>query len=487
MREQRLLEISNEVNKCFATPYINIVVGGFDILKWRKSNTKEFPILSQIAKDIFAILTSTVASEQYRVLFVKVPLLKGQKKNLGRKQKIKGENNLVDGISELPDEILSSIVSLLPLKEAAATSILSKRWQYVWASTLTLNFDARLEFGDTLWRFNSMPPELKDLEQHRYVNWIDTVVEQHRGRVIKQFRASFYVDCCFASSIDKWIQFAMNKRVQVLELVFHIESYNRWGDLYTFPHKLLGLENGSTLKLEHMRSDIPSLRSCGYNTGFKLLRVLHFQFVDVTGEVLEYFLSNCPVLERLTVHSAFTNLVNLRVIGPSVALKYLDIKFCPYLQTIEICDANLLSLDYEGSAINMLVSNVPLLVEVSISMSLDFAVDGDDGEIYFKSVEVPFTQLSCCLSQLEVLKLDTEGAMYNRNHLFPVLTNLKHLELRVKADDRWAPCRLTSFMKASPFLQRLVLKMCFRAPSEFDSGLGGGRKKKGEVLRPPPL
>ncbi|KAM1342937.1 hypothetical protein ACFX2F_007192 [Malus domestica] len=260
-----------------------------------------------------------------------------------------------------------------------------------------------------------------------------------------------------AASTNKWIQFAMNKRVQVLELVFHIESYNRWGDLYTFPHKLLGLENGSTLKLEHMRSDIPSLRSCGYNTGFKLLRVLHFQLVDVTGEVLEYFLSNCPVLERLTVHSAFTNLVNLRVIGPSVALKYLDIKFCPYLQSIEICDANLLSLDYEGSAINMLVSNVPLLVEVSISMSLDFAVDADDGE----------------------------GAMYNRNHVFPVLTNLKHLELRVKADDRWALCRLTSFMKASPFLQRLVLKMCFRAPSEFDSGLGGGRKKKGEVLRPP--
>ena len=59
----------------------------------------------------------------------------------------------------------------------------------------------------------------------------------------------------------------------------------------------------------------------------------------------------------------------------------------------------------------MLVSNVPLLVEVSISVSLDFAVHGDDGEIYFKSVEVPFTQLSCCLSQLEVLKLDIEGAV----------------------------------------------------------------------------
>ena len=42
---------------------ISIVVGGFDLLNWWKSNTKEFSILSQIAKDIFAIPTSTVASE----------------------------------------------------------------------------------------------------------------------------------------------------------------------------------------------------------------------------------------------------------------------------------------------------------------------------------------------------------------------------------------------------------------------------------------
>ena len=62
-REQRLLEISNEVDKYFAAPYISLVVGGFDLLNWWKSNIKEFPILSQIAKDIFVIPTSTVASE----------------------------------------------------------------------------------------------------------------------------------------------------------------------------------------------------------------------------------------------------------------------------------------------------------------------------------------------------------------------------------------------------------------------------------------
>ncbi|XP_068319635.1 zinc finger BED domain-containing protein DAYSLEEPER-like [Pyrus communis] len=61
--EQRLLEISNEIDKYFTAPYIIIIVGAFDLLSWWKSNTKEFPILSQIVKDIFAIPTSTIASK----------------------------------------------------------------------------------------------------------------------------------------------------------------------------------------------------------------------------------------------------------------------------------------------------------------------------------------------------------------------------------------------------------------------------------------
>ncbi|CAL9029672.1 unnamed protein product, partial [Prunus brigantina] len=48
----------------------------------------------------------------------------------------------MDSINELPHEILGSILSLLPLKEAVATSVLSRHWRYAWAwSTLTLDFD----------------------------------------------------------------------------------------------------------------------------------------------------------------------------------------------------------------------------------------------------------------------------------------------------------------------------------------------------------
>ncbi|KAI5315017.1 PREDICTED: F-box/LRR-repeat [Prunus dulcis] len=65
------------------------------------------------------------------------------------------------------------------------------------------------------------------------------------------------------------------------------------------------------------------------------------------------------------------------------------------------------------------------------------------------------------LSQLEILMLKITRADCNPKHVFPMLANLKHLELIVHADYRLALHHLTSFLKASPFLQRLVLKLDF--------------------------
>lgn len=49
--------------------------------------------------------------------------------------------------------------------------------------------------------------------------------------------------------------------------------------------------------------------------------------------------------------------------------------------------------------------------------------------------------------------------VYNQNDVFPLLANLKHLELIVLPEYDWTIHLITSFLKASPYLQRLVLKV----------------------------
>ncbi|KAK9928666.1 hypothetical protein M0R45_025790 [Rubus argutus] len=55
-----------------------------------------------------------------------------------------------------------------------------------------------------------------------------------------------------------------------------------------------------------------------------------------------------------------------------------------------------------------------------------------------------------------MLKLDIVGVDCNQNHVFPKFANLKQLELQLREDYLY---NLSCFMKASPNLQRLVLKL----------------------------
>lgn len=49
--------------------------------------------------------------------------------------------------------------------------------------------------------------------------------------------------------------------------------------------------------------------------------------------------------------------------------------------------------------------------------------------------------------------------VYNQNDVFPLLANLKHLELTVLPEYDWTIHLITCFLKASPYLQRLRLKV----------------------------
>ena len=279
----------------------------------------------------------------------------------------------------MPDEIVVSVLSRLSLREAVRTSVLSKPWRYVWTSLPILNFDAN----------NISSYCYRVLLGDEYNKWVSGVLAQRRGPKasnVVEFRVCYDLDKASTSHIDRWIKFALSNRVQTVELSLSNIFTRPFPDrCYILRHEVLGLSAlGSPLK------------NCSSNmfVGFKSLKILSLKAVKVDDKAIEYFLSNCPVLERLSLHLNFA-LRNLKVVKPSPLFRYLEVVSCELLETIDVCNTNLVSFTYAGKKPKtMLFKNAPKLVEVSINPygSMWHARD-------------MFLQLSSCFSQLENLQL----------------------------------------------------------------------------------
>ncbi|XP_071923899.1 F-box/LRR-repeat protein At3g58900-like isoform X3 [Coffea arabica] len=228
---------------------------------------------------------------------------------------------LKDQISRLPDEILVYILSCLTLKEAARTSVLSKRWIDLWRSMACLDFDAskvlKKMFSISSW---GRYADFVRKERRKYVEWVDKVLLQSdKSLALDDLRVAFCLDNFYGDKIHKWLQHAFARRVQRLELnVFADDDPASSQESYTFHYELFCLSSGQSQ---------PGYSEIHHHAqiGFKSLRALSLKSLNVTGEVLEFFLINCPFLERLVVEASSV-LINLRVCGPSIALKYLEEK-----------------------------------------------------------------------------------------------------------------------------------------------------------------
>ncbi|XP_059657469.1 F-box/LRR-repeat protein At2g42730-like [Cornus florida] len=341
-------------------------------------------------------------------------------------KKHKSNNYMKDWISRLPDEILVSILSLLGIREAARTCVLSKRWEHVWSYKRVLNFDAL----QTILHLKSNRNEL-EVGRSRYINWVNKVVESHHGSTIDEFRVSFCLNNSSSCDIDRWIEFAITKRVQRLEVDFEPWCFHRDGVAYAFTNRIY-----IHIKTPAGFSSIRSLRS------------LCFKFVNISGEILECFVSNCPLLESLHVESS-RDLVNLKVVGSSLRLKVLEISFCRHLMDLEVCAPSLVSFKYfgQGSIINMQIKDAFQLAEVSTS---DFS----------RQIDYAFFPFSSYFSQLENLSLGMQMTQGNRGFKqLPEFTKLKHLTLHVDADESSSFIGWTNLINASPLLHKFKLQL----------------------------
>ncbi|CAI9110443.1 OLC1v1010466C4 [Oldenlandia corymbosa var. corymbosa] len=360
----------------------------------------------------------------------------------------KKEQKLEDGISQCPDDVLVSILSYLTLEDAARTSVLSKRWVNLWLFVSGLDFDtAKVWKGLEELKYSEYH-ELRRINRQNYINWVNKVLQSHKATALDVFRIRFDLNNSSRDEIDKWLHYASARNLQSLEL--NLLRYDGFSfevrEAYAFPPDLLGpsYENPSAPFPDGINSFV-----------FKNLRTLAFKSVAVSGEVVRFFLHNCPFLECLTVNNSHI-LDKFEVCGPSFALKHLEITDCPKLVSLIVSGANLVSLRFTERAKNSLViKNVPNLVDLNIVWSpLGFSI----GRM--------ISCLCCCLSMLEILTFKVLACDITYDYYedvggvvaVPQLTRLKQLTVVVGGPKDESLIPFTSLIRASPNLEKFIVK-----------------------------
>ncbi|GKC02315.1 F-box domain containing protein [Tanacetum coccineum] len=207
----------------------------------------------------------------------------------------------------MPDPILELILQGLPTtKELVQTSILSKRWRYLWTS-IPLFPSLNIDFYHSL-----RPPNLTHEQAEPLINFVSWALA-NKTIDLDSFRL-----CCAgyfeSSTVKMLIKVAVNRNVKSLDLKFYPKCWfaDLVGNLKIvsflgLPDYLVSCKSLESLRLSVYQHAV-SLKGC---KRFERLKVLELNNVYCyKSDTVEKFLKKCPLLEDLSLIDCLIRIEN---------------------------------------------------------------------------------------------------------------------------------------------------------------------------------
>uniref|UniRef100_A0ACD5XTC0 Uncharacterized protein n=2 Tax=Avena sativa TaxID=4498 RepID=A0ACD5XTC0_AVESA len=211
-----------------------------------------------------------------------------------------GHDASLDLIIRVPDAILGSIITLLPIKDAVRTTLLSSRWRHLWRSA-PLNLDADHDLSG---------------QECNHIAIISKILAEHHGPARRLFLHSIRLCHDVYDKLDGWF---WSPALDGLEELEFISSNDRHLYFYTRPPRPLPpsvLRFASTLRVAYFgRCEFPEI-----NTDALLLpRLKQLKLYDVviSEAVIQRLLAGCIVLESLHL-DGIHGLNSLRIVSPTL-------------------------------------------------------------------------------------------------------------------------------------------------------------------------
>uniref|UniRef100_A0A0E0A6E6 F-box domain-containing protein n=1 Tax=Oryza glumipatula TaxID=40148 RepID=A0A0E0A6E6_9ORYZ len=346
--------------------------------------------------------------------------------------------------ADLPEDLLCTIFSKMPLKDVVRTSVLSRNWRHMWTCCTKLRFD-----GVTISSNN-----------------INAVLHQHSGKIVEEFEVKFEFDSKLVDHLNGLVDFAVSS--QTKKMAFDLVPTNPVGllDRYRFPFERL--DNGSISRLQHIQLSFASLELPPHFSVFLNLRNLDLHLLR---RIFKICYHNALIL-NVRCHIGG----EIKVTQPLPRLLYLRVTYCD-ITKLQLNAINLKAFMYDGMRHPIDLGHALVLKEASLhffgSVHLEDALTTLPSMLpcvqsLSLDAYVPLTTLPSVPPCVQPLCLDVYVSLEVSSLLKNTckFSHLKYLQLKLRLyyHDSGNILSLASFLRASPCIEKLEIHPIRRLP-----------------------
>ncbi|CAA7056498.1 unnamed protein product [Microthlaspi erraticum] len=353
----------------------------------------------------------------------------------------KKDTGSTDRISNLPEALICHILSFLPTEDSAWTSLLSRKWRYLFAYSPNLNFDASVK------RFHpGTSRRVRTLILSVLTSFVDRVLVWRGDAAVNKFslKCGQGVD---QERVNHWILNVLERGVSDLDLHVTLDG----GPL---PAKVF--ESKSLVRLR-----IESENIHGVDVKDVLLPKLKTLYLNrvMLGEAEDWFeklLSGCHVLEELALINVYSDIWKRSVSSKTIKRLTLSCADCDNIpDTVWFDTPNVVYLDYSDYVgVKYTKVNFGSLVEarIDLKMNSDQRAHAVFGHLVGNARDF---LMGICNVQTLYLSAHTLEVLTFCCESTPVFKNLIHLTIQ---GDKTGWESLPALLKNCPNLETLVFQ-----------------------------
>ncbi|KAL1191568.1 putative F-box/LRR-repeat protein [Cardamine amara subsp. amara] len=365
-----------------------------------------------------------------------------------KKKELDGPRDMISG---LHDELICHILSFLPTKEAASTSVLAKRWKHLFA------FVPNLDFDDSLYCHPPRTNQRRRENSESFLEFVDSVLALKEQ--VKAPLNRFHLKCqdvVDASWVSHWIENVLKRGVSDLDIYMSSPWPSLDSIFEILPSEMYVSKTLVRLKLRFRGSVCIELVD---DVSLPNLKTLHLDCFQIEKSVFDKLLSGCHALEELVM-------VNLMLRWDSREPEPLHVTISiPTIKRLKFCrfelssESVLLSFDtpklvyfeYAATIADMYQKlRFESLVEARLKLRMSFHQTETD--------KINVKDLLMGIRNVKILYLSDETleVLAHFPEIIPVFKNLIQLTIKTKPYVQWDA--LPTLLRKCPNLQTLVFK-----------------------------